>query len=121
MNFKPGQARYSNEGRLEKRSHSETNISILENRSCEQRNVATQLSFDMKEKDVVNGIVPAASTSLPEEANKAISVVFEALKSVFVFYIVDFRNFIEIHEDVSGELLEVKVDVFLTDPTLRAT
>lgn len=65
---------------------------------------------------MVNEIVPPVSTSLPEVANEAFSVVLEAVISVCTVYDVDFRDFVETHEDVMGELLDRKVDFVLTDP-----
>lgn len=76
----------------------------------------TGLSFDMKEADVANDIIVAASTSLAEVEKEAMSVVLEERKFVFPVYDLYFRDLVEKHDHVEGAFLEVKVDFVLADP-----
>lgn len=69
----------------------------------------------MKKEDVPGDIIPASSTALPEAANKAVSVVLEAVKSFWTVYDEDIKDLVERHGDFGGELIVGKVGFVLTD------
>lgn len=74
----------------------------------------------MKEEDVLDDIVPAASTSLPVAAKEAMSFFLDGAKSGYKAYVVHFQDGPESHEDVAGDLLEGKVDLILAYPPYNA-
>lgn len=62
-----------------------------------------QTSSYVKEEGRLDDIAHASSTLLPDVAKKAMSAVPIQMKSIFMVYDLDFRDFLGTHEDVAGE------------------
>lgn len=74
-------------------------------------------SSDVKEKDVLEDIVPAASTILLDTVKEAMVIVLTNMKSGCVVYNVNFWDLLDSHGDVAGNLLRQRQASFL--PILR--
>lgn len=91
----------------------------METRSGVEGDRATPPYFERR--DELDDIVPAASTLVPEQANDNMSVVREAINSIFTVFDVEFRNLVETHEDVTSAFLFGNTNLVLTEPSYEVT
>lgn len=89
-----------------KRLPSKSDVFRLKKRSHVEGKAATRPALDIKERDVLDDIVHAPSTSILEATNECMPVMLEVIKSIFTVYDGDFEDLVETHEDVEGEMLK---------------
>lgn len=98
------------------RWHSESGTFGIKGKTETEAASSDQPSSDVKEEDVMNNIVLADFTLIPDSTKKTMEIFLEEMKFVCMIYDVCFQELLEEPQSFAGDSLEGIVDHVLTDP-----